>query len=624
MPSSRIKVLGIRPIYCREVRVCFGYTRKSLKWCRCLVKFLIILIVMIGLSAAALHAYQKRNLLLQAALLSEGYTLSASMKARVSDYYIQNNAMPHDNQSADLPPARSIYGTSVKRVSVNRSGLIMVDFDEEIGRQSMLFTPSVSPTSGLLEWRCSSDSIDRKVLELLKPVCSFTAATNEGKLINAVANNQPNKIQQLLDAGADPDAVVNGNTALMLASKIGHVDVVKMLFDRGASVDNNTLNSERRTPLMVAINSDNADVVAYLLANGASVTRRDYKGLSALDHASNADRRLGGERYQLMVLARLNPNFAGVPQLKAANGRTEAEQSVHLERLYPQLSQAAANCHVQRLATLFREEGDSNPPEMVDGKPLITQIQKPGCSTKLREYVKTKSIYKKALSARFSAANKACDLKSVENMLQSDPNIDIVGKTRLHSHFEQAIYAGCSALVAFYIRDHGLSEKIEGRHLLSAIRRTPQKKQVAIVGALIVAGVDVNYRDAKGDTPLAEAISLEQPVVSKYLVDAGADVSAPTRNHSFPLIEASKKGYHHLALQLIQHGADINQRDTLGRTALVAAVAKGRRRLVDALLRAGADATLKDNDGINAIMLSESRNYRQIYSQLTTSAARIQ
>ncbi len=147
---------------------------------------------MIGLSAGALHAYQKRNLLLQAALLSEGDTQSASMKARVSDYYIQNNAMPHDNQSADLPPARSIYGTSVKRVSVNRGGLSLVDFAEEAGRQSMLFTPSVSPVTGLVEWRCSSGSIDRKVLELLRPVCSFTAATNEGKLINAAASNQTN------------------------------------------------------------------------------------------------------------------------------------------------------------------------------------------------------------------------------------------------------------------------------------------------------------------------------------------------------------------------------------------------------------------------------------------------
>jgi len=574
---------------------------------------------MIVLGAGALHAYQKRNLLLQAALLSEGYALSVEVKRRVADYYIQNNTMPHDNLSADLPPAKSIYGTSVKRVSVNRSGLIMVDFDEEIGRQSMLFTPSISPVTGLLDWRCSSDSIDRKVLELLKPACKFTAVTNEGRLINAIANNHIDIIQQLLDSEADADAVINGNTPLMLASKIGNVDVVKMLVEKGASIDNNALNSERRSPLMVAISSDNADVVGYLLANGASVNRRDYNGLTALDHAANTDRRLGGERYQLMVLARHNPDFAGAPQLGAGTGRTTAEQTAHLERLYSQLSQAAIDCHVQRLATLFQEENDFNPPEIVDGKPLATQIQKPECSTKLRSYIKTKNIYKKALSARFSAANTACDLKSVEVMLRSNPDIDIVGQKRLYSYFEQAMFAGCSDLVAFYIRDYQLGEKLVGNHLLGAIRRTPQKKQVEIVGALIVAGVDVNYRDENGDTPLAAAISLEQPVVAKYLVDAGANVSAPTRDKSYPLIEASKKGYHHLVLQLIHRGASIKQQDALGRTALLAAVAIGRPRLVDTLLRAGANALQKDNTGINAVMLAKSKNYKQIHAQLTAA-----
>jgi len=74
---------------------------------------------------------------------------------------------------------------------------------------------------------------------------------------------------------------------------------------------------------------------------------------------------------------------------------------------------------------------------------------------------------------------------------------------------------------------------------MQSLKVEQKKKQVAIAGALIVAGVDVNYRDVKGATPLGEAISLDQPVVSKYLVDAGADVSAPTRNKSFPLIEGS-------------------------------------------------------------------------------------
>lgn len=585
------------------------------------MKFLIILIAMIGMSAGAWHSYQKRNLLIQAAMYTEGFDLSAPVMARVSDHYFQHSVMPHDNAQAELDPPKKYFGTSVKRVSVNRSGMVMVDFDEEIGFQSMIFTPSVSPNSGLLVWRCSSDSIERNVLELLKPNCNYTAATNEGQLIHAIANAQIDKVEQLLAAGANPDAVVHGNTPLMLAAKLGNLELVKMLLDKGASVDNNALNSERRTPLMVAITSNRADVVGFLLANGASVSRRDHKGLTAQDHAVNTDRRLGGERYELMVLARLNPNFAGKLKRKTTTSRTSAEQAAHFEGLYFELTQAATDCYVKRLATLLREEQDLSSPAMVDGKPLSTQVLKPGCTIALHEFIKTKRTYKKSLEARFNIVNKACDQKAVDALLQTNPGIDVLKRDRLHSHLDNAIFAGCSSLVAFYIRDQKLGEKIDGSQLLSAIKKAPQQSMVEMIGTLLSTGIDVNYQDERGETPLAAAISLEQPVVAKYLVDAGADVNAPTINGSYPLIEASKKGFNYLVSQLIQQGADINQQDALGRTALIAAVAKGRSRLVDSLLRAGANPMHRDYDGISAVMLAESRHFKQIYSQLTASAS---
>ena len=576
---------------------------------------------MVGMGAGALHSYQKRNLLIQAALLSEGFALSESVKLRVSDYYVQHSVMPHDNAAADLPLAKSIYGTSVKRVSVNRSGVVMVDFDEEIGAQTMIFTPAVSPVSGLLDWRCSSDSIDRKILELLRPRCDHIASTNEGQLLNAIANSNIPAATSLLDAGANPNAVVNGNTPLMLAAKIGNIDAAKLLIDRGASVDNNALNSERRTPLMVAISSNNAEVVGLLLAKGASVTRRDYKGLTAQDHAVNTDRRLGGERYELMVLARLNPNFAGKPALAKRRTRTPEQRLAHLDAMYVQLVQAAKDCHVQRLATLLQEEDDYNAPEMIEDKPLSALIQKPACSAKLQTFIKTKRIYRQALDARFAAASSDCDSKSVDKLIRANPDLNILESEQLHSHFDRAVISGCSQLVSKFIRDKKLRNKLEGNVLVKAIRNAPTQKQVEMVGTLIAAGADVNYIDDKNDSPLSVAISLEQPVVAKYLVDAGADVNAPTSNDSYPLIEASKKGFNHLAAQLISQGADINQQDALGRTALIAAVVKGRRKLVDSLLRAGANAMHRDNDGISAVMLAESRNFRQIYLQLTANAA---
>jgi len=258
---------------------------------------------------------------------------------------------------------------------------------------------------------------------------------------------------------------------------------------------------------------------------------------------------------------------------------------------------------------------------MVAGKPMSTHIRKPECSDQLLSFIKTKSSYQAALQQRFSNASSSCDQKTVESLMQKNPEVDIMARTGVQSHFNRAVSSGCANLVSFFIRGEELKNQIDGGVLLNAIRKAPQENQIELVGTLIEAGVDVNYRDANGVTSLALAISLEQPVVAKYLVDAGANVNAPTMNDSYPLIEASKKGFNHLVAHMIRQGADIDQQDSMGRTALVAAVAKGRRRLVDTLLRAGANAMLKDNDGISAVMLAESRNFKQIYSQLTASAS---
>ena len=111
---------------------------------------------MVAVGAGSLHSYHKRNLYIQAALLSEAYTLIAPVKRQISDHYVRHGMMPHDNEDAGLPPAQSIFGASVKRVAINRGGVLLVDFEEEIGKQTLTFSPSINSANGLLDWRCTS------------------------------------------------------------------------------------------------------------------------------------------------------------------------------------------------------------------------------------------------------------------------------------------------------------------------------------------------------------------------------------------------------------------------------------------------------------------------------------
>jgi len=106
-------------------------------------------------------------------------------------------------------------------------------------------------------------------------------------------------VQALLAKGADVnDKDSNGETALMWASRFGHLGVVQVLLAKGADV--NAKMGNGRTALMVA--SSNAfdwiyhlehldqrlDVVQALLAKGADVNAKGNNGLTALIATTNA------------------------------------------------------------------------------------------------------------------------------------------------------------------------------------------------------------------------------------------------------------------------------------------------------------------------------------------------
>jgi len=582
------------------------------------VKLLIILLAMVAVGAGSLHSYHQRNLFIQAALLSEAYTLIAPVKRQISDHYVRHGMMPHDNEDAGLPPAQSIFGASVKRVAINRGGVLLVDFEKEIGQQTLTFSPSINSATGLLDWRCTSDSIDARVLEKLKPGCTHLLSTASSKLMHAIANRSTTDVNELLAQGAKADAVVNGNTPLMLAAKMGNLAIVNLLLDAGASVDNNAVNAERRTPLMVAITSDNPEVASLLLSRGASTTRTDYRGLTPHDHAVETDRRLGGQRYVLMVAARLNPNFAGRHQFKDTN--KSIAQPVDMQALYGQLRTTAKECNTYRLSSLLSKQNDFDQTTLIAGKPITDHHIKPECSTVLLDFLYTRKSYQQAMNSRFATAMQTCDARAVEQTLADNPSLDIFRLVANKSHFSRAVTGGCADVVSMLTRKNLIGEQIEDDILVTAIRHAPQSSLVELVGVLINAGAKVDAVDHSGETALSLAIALEQPVVAKFLVDAKADVNLATANQSYPIIEASKKGMEHLVNQLIRGGAEINMQDQLGRTALLAAVANGQNRIVNTLLNSGADALQEDQNGISAVTLAESKNLGRIHSMLTASS----
>ncbi|CAE8610480.1 unnamed protein product, partial [Polarella glacialis] len=114
------------------------------------------------------------------------------------------------------------------------------------------------------------------------------------RLANAAYTGDLDTAKQLLNSGVDADIrvkVKGNNTALNLASRGGHLEIMKLLFDSKA--DPNSRNDFAETPLLCAANRARGNVCRLLLDRGADVHAMDENGDNALDFlgAGNSDRK---------------------------------------------------------------------------------------------------------------------------------------------------------------------------------------------------------------------------------------------------------------------------------------------------------------------------------------------
>lgn len=104
----------------------------------------------------------------------------------------------------------------------------------------------------------------------------------------------------------------------------------------------------------------------------------------------------------------------------------------------------------------------------------------------------------------------------------------------------------------------------------NALHRAVQFGEADKISELMQSGLDVEARNARGFTPLHEAIWDGKQEIVKLLLEGGANVNAPiTQGLDWtPLHEASRFGFNGIIDMLLEKGADINSRNTKGRTPL--------------------------------------------------------
>jgi ankyrin repeat protein len=101
------------------------------------------------------------------------------------------------------------------------------------------------------------------------------------KLLAAVRENDPLRVKELLESGADPDGEGPFNALIFLALLRGHTTVAKLLVEGGAdlAITDDTL----RTPLHWAAKAGDQELILSMIGNEGDLLAIDRDGSTPLD-----------------------------------------------------------------------------------------------------------------------------------------------------------------------------------------------------------------------------------------------------------------------------------------------------------------------------------------------------
>ena len=402
-------------------------------------------------------------------------------------------------------------------------------------------------------------------------------------MISAAAEGQTQRLQHLLDCGADVNYFdESGLSALHWAALSGFKDVVEVLVNDGA--DMNALSDYFGTPLCLAAFKSRIDVVHVLLASRASPTASGQALCSPIHCAAWT-----GDLAVLKLLLARAP--AEVNLLRWGGWPTDFRNAETL---------ATADASVR----IFEgdqggEEDNNNSNKEKDKKSTQWSPQNAG-----------------AIATPLSTAVMNGKLEAARWLIDQGANV-----------FQS------------------LSRRGEENELytdFTLLHEAPIGGNLEIARLLLGLGADVNAASSNNMTPLHYAAVTGTNEVLGELINAGASVHAVDGEGLTPLMHATSCDLfatEHLASQecidfatcvrwLIANGADVNARSNDGNTALLLLASGAWEADVDVeialdLLHAGAEVDVK-NDKDDVALVEASRNLPRVASLLIDRGARIE
>ncbi|MBI3117898.1 MAG: ankyrin repeat domain-containing protein [Candidatus Hydrogenedentes bacterium] len=492
----------------------------------------------------------------------------------------------------------------------------------------------------------------QRLIETDKSYLESPTAIGGTPLLSSIASKQVEVARYLLEAGANPDAVViEGDTALTMAVDSGLPEMVDLLLQHGQNVNqpNPSWNNETAlhravrkgnlelaafllsrnadfnrttraglTPLHAAVAAGSVDMVKLFLEHGASMEVRTPEGLAPLHVAAAAGR---VDVAQLLLTYGANPDItdaglntplhlaardgqvAALHLLAKAGARVDAQNSAGQTPLH-----LAAAAGQKEVATALLEIGA--PP---DARDRLQQTPLFAATAAGHEHVAQLLLDHGANVGAFDAQSRSALFPAAENGRREvtlwlldkglDPHIrDAQGQTLLF-----AAAGNHNSSFTAWLLELGVNPKLADHAGATAVHAAARAGKADTLALLVEHRAAPDVPDAEGRTPLHWAAEAGRYAASRWLVAKGANPRQTDNKGRKPLHYAALTGQVELIRLLLERGGDPNAADNEGASSLHLATEAGAMATVELLLSAGAHPILSDKKGRIPLLIARNR-----------------